>query len=76
MEIIELNKGVIAMGDEWDYKLWKAQMAWDLAMRIIPPKPDSQGAWTQGNYLAEAQETLERAQEVINAVFTADKPAR
>ena len=62
------------MGSEWDYKLWKAQMAWDLAMRIIPSKVEPQGSWTEENYLGNIQTVLKKAQSVVDAVFTADKP--
>ena len=57
------------MGDAWDYDMWKAQKAWDLAMRIIPDKPQTQGRWTESNYLAQAQEELKKAYEVVNTVF-------
>ena len=57
------------MGDEWDYDLWKAQKAWDLAMRIIPDKPEDTCGWTKDTYLAKAQETLQKAHEVVDAVL-------
>ena len=57
------------MGDEWDYKLRKMEMAWDLALRIIPDKPEDSGAWIRENYLARAQETLKQTNEAVNAVF-------
>jgi len=61
------------MGDEWDYKLWKAESAWDLAMRIIPDKPSSdQGAWPAKDYLAKSQEILTQSVEVVDTVFKAD----
>jgi hypothetical protein len=47
------------------------EIAWELAMRIIPEKPEATGAWTQDAYLPKAQETLIKAQEVIDAVFQA-----
>ncbi len=57
------------MTDAVDLKLWKMQMAWELAMRVIPAKPDQSGEWTKNSYLAKAQETLTKANEVIDAVF-------
>ena len=72
MELNGTGRGITNMGDVWDYKMWKAQLAWDLAMRIIPPKPELQGLWTKDSYLIKTQETLVASQEVINAVFKAD----
>ena len=60
------------MGDAWDYKLWKAESAWDLAMRIIPEEPEDTGEWTEDNYLKKSQEILKNSQEVINAIFKED----
>ena len=57
------------MGDAWDYRLRKVEMAWELALRIIPDKPQPNGAWTEGDYLKKAQETLKEANAVIDAVF-------
>ena len=61
------------MGDQWDYRLWKAQMAWDLAMRVIPSKPEPQGSWTDENYLGNVQKVLKDALEVVNAIFIEEK---
>jgi hypothetical protein len=72
MKIIEPDKGAIVMGDKWDYKLWKAESAWDLAMRIIPKEPSDIGDWTEDSYLKKSQEILKNAQEVINAIFKED----
>lgn len=60
------------MGDIWDYKLRKMEIAWELATRVMPNSPHPQGAWTEGNYLKKAQETLQQAQEIINTVFADD----
>lgn len=70
---MESNKGVLRMGDQWDYRIWKAELVWDLAARIIPPEPAKQGAWIEANYLAKTQEVLLSAQEVVNAVFVETK---
>jgi hypothetical protein len=69
MKLIETDRGVVVMGDYWDYRLWKAEMAWDLAMRIIPDKTSSTGRWTEDTYLKHAQEALKQSKEVIDAIF-------
>ena len=38
-------------------------------MRIIPDKPEDTCGWTKDTYLAKAQETLQKAHEVVDAVF-------
>lgn len=64
------------MGDVWDYRLSKAEMAWELATRIIPSNPQATGKWTEESYLEHVQKTLQECQKIIDAVFTEDKPAR
>ena len=71
--MIETNKGVFVMGDMWDYKLRKAEMAWELALRIMPKTPEPTGKWTEESYLEHAQKTIKQSHDVIDAVFTADK---
>lgn len=73
MKIIETNKGVIAMADVMDYALWKSQKAWELAMRIIPEKPQPTGAWTGDSYLQKAQEEIQKAYDIVTTVFANNK---
>ena len=61
------------MGDQWDYRLNKMDMAWELAVRIIPDKPTDTGRWTEKDYLKNAQEVIREAYDVVDAVFTIDK---
>ncbi len=61
------------MGDQWDYKLRKLEMAWDLARRIMPERMISAGRWSESNYLDLAKEVLQKASEVVEVVFTEDK---
>ncbi len=58
MTLIETNKGAIVMADVIDYAMWKSEKAWELAMRIIPDKPQSGGAWTANNYLQKAKQAI------------------
>ena len=69
MKITNTDRGVIVMGDVWDFDMWKAQKAWDLAMRIIPGNPLPQGPWTESGYLGKVQEELKKAYDVVNTVF-------
>ena len=62
------------MGDEWDYKLKKAEMAWQLATRMMPNSPDHTGKWQEQIYLKNAQEVIKQAYDIIDAIFIADKP--
>jgi len=73
---MEKQEGVVIMGDVWDYKLWKAEKAWDLASRIIPPHAEASGGWTEDQYLVKSQEILKNSTEVINAIFKEDIPKR
>ena len=73
MKIVETNKGVIAMADAVDYALWKSQKAWELALRIIPEKPQPTGAWTESNYLQKAQEELQKAYDIMTTIFAHNK---
>lgn len=57
------------MGDAWDYKLRKMEMAWELASRIIPKEPQSAGAWSGDNYLKKVQETLNEVAEIMDVAF-------
>ncbi len=61
------------MGDSIDYALWKAQKAWELAMRIIPSSPQPSGAWTESNYLKQVQEELQKSYDVVTTVFAHSK---
>ena len=62
--------GAIVMGDIWDYRLRKLEIAWELAQRIIPAKVQESGAWMgQDNYLKKAQEVMTRTQEIVNTVY-------
>ena len=63
------------MGDGWDYKLRKMDIAWELASRIIPDAAQPSGAWTTESYIGKAQETLQQAFDVVDAVFQEDKPS-
>ena len=73
MQIIETNKGVIAMADTMDYTTWKAEKAWELAMRIIPSKFEATGRWTENTYLKNVQEELQKAYDIVSTVFATDK---
>ena len=70
--LINTDRGVITMGDLWDYRLQKAEMVWELASRMIPSEPATTGRWVESNYLIKAQEVLKTAHEVIDAVFKED----
>lgn len=72
MKLIETDNGVIVMGDLMDYALWKSQKAWELANRIIPSKPEQTGAWTEVSYLKKVQEELQKAYDIVSAVFPND----
>lgn len=61
------------MGDQWDYKLRKMEMAWELAVKTMPTGIQVQGKWTEGLYLKNAQEVLAKSFEIIDSVFTEDK---
>jgi len=64
----------VAMGDKWDYKLRKMDIAWELANRVIPKSaPSTSGKWTADKFLASAQETLQEAIDVVDAIFQEDK---
>ena len=76
MHLINIDKGVIIMDDMWDYTLRKAEMAWELALRLIPQVPMPTGKWTEENYLEYAQKVIKQSHDVIDAVFTADKANR
>jgi len=73
MKLIETDRGIMIMGDEWDYKLRKMQMAWELALKTMPTGAQVQGKWTEALYLKNAQEVLSKSFEVVDAVFTEDK---
>lgn len=73
MAIIETDKGVIVMADYLDYELKKAQMAWELALRIIPKEVAQSGRWTEHTFIASAQEVLKKAYETIDTVFVTNK---
>lgn len=62
------------MGDVWDYKLRRMGMVWELALRVIPQKPELTGKWHEGKFFEEVQKTLQEASKVVNAVFNEDKP--
>ena len=64
------------MGDIWDYRLQKTEMAWELALRMIPQKPESVGKWTEDSYLEHAQKVIKQSHDLVDAIFTADKPTR
>ena len=57
------------MGDAWDYRLRKMDMAWQLALRMIPQEPEATGRWTAESYLECSQEILKEAFKVIDGVF-------
>ena len=57
------------MGDGWDYRLRKMEIAWELASRIIPEKPQPSGAWTEADYIARAQKVMKEAADAVDAVF-------
>jgi hypothetical protein len=59
----------MVMGDQWDYKLRKMEMAWELASRFIPEEIQNTGKWTETDYLKNAQAALREAYAVVNAIF-------
>lgn len=61
------------MEDVMDYALWKAQKAWELAMRVIPAKPEESGAWTKAEFLKKSQEELQKAYDIVITVFANNK---
>ena len=73
MKLINSDGGVIVVGDIWDYKLLKADMAWELALRVMPEGPRTTGRWTEEHYLENAQKVLEQSHGIIDAVFKADE---
>jgi hypothetical protein len=73
MKFIETNRGIIVMADAVDYGMWRSEKAWELAMRVIPSKPDQSGAWIEANYLKKAQEELDKSYDIVNTVFAFDK---
>jgi len=58
------------MAEAWDYRIRKMEMAWELALRIIPKQPTEIGRWTEKDYLKNAQEVLRQAFDAVNAIFT------
>ncbi len=70
MRLIESDRGVLVMGDLWDYKIKKMEMAWELALRVIPKSPHETGRWTERDYLKSSQDEIRQAFEVIDAIFT------
>tara|TARA_Y100000310_G_C20455130_1_gene702678 strand:+ start:225 stop:437 length:213 start_codon:yes stop_codon:yes gene_type:complete len=60
------------MGDVWDYKLRKMAIAWELASRLIPSKPQDSGGWTVDTFIGKSQEAMKEAQEAVDAVFKDD----
>ena len=57
------------MGDVWDYRLRKTDIAWELASRLIPDHAQNSGPWTADVFVAKAQATIKEAYEAIDAVF-------
>ena len=62
------------MGDVWDYKLRKMEIAWELASRVMPDKVTGTGKWADASYLENAQETIKQAFEAVSGVFVEDHP--
>lgn len=61
------------MGDIWDYKLRRMEMAWELANRIAPSKtPLNMGEWNKDHYLASFQKLLEDSHGALKVVFNED----
>lgn len=60
------------MGDVWDYKLRKMEIAWELATRVIPQDPTPTGKWVETSFMKSAQATLQEAFSIADAVFTED----
>ena len=73
MKLIETDKGVVAMADSMDYAMWKSQKAWELAMRIIPDKPQQTGRWVGDNCLKAAQEEIQKAYDIVYTEFANSK---
>lgn len=61
------------MGDMWDYKLRKMDIAWELASRVIPGHPQTSGGWTPDDFVAKAQEIMKAAMDSVDAVFKEDR---
>ena len=58
------------MGDKWDYKLRKVEMAWEIAQKRI--------GWfdvrsrPREEYEKEVEEALQKAWDTVNSVFPAE----
>ena len=63
------------MGDIWDYKLRKMDIAWELASRVIPSDPEKIVGWTADNFVAKSQEVMKQAFEAVDSVFLDDRAA-
>ncbi len=75
MNMILTQKGVLIMGDVWDYKLRKMDIAWELAQRTIPKTPAETGGWGEGNFLKRSEDMLKQANDIVNTIFSDDKPS-
>lgn len=73
MNMICRQRGIITMGDVWDYKLRKMEIAWELAERVIPKEVTDRGRWTERDFLKVAQQMLKEAFDAVDATFTEDK---
>ena len=57
------------MGDAWDYRLRKMEIAWELASRLMPAHVKDSGRWSEDTYLKYAQETMRQANDIVETVF-------
>jgi hypothetical protein len=62
------------MGDIWEYKLRKMEIAWELASRVIPDQIAVRGKWmNEETFLQLAQQEMQKAYDAVDAIFREDK---
>ena len=66
----DFRRDYTIMGDVWDYRLRKMEIAWELAQRIIRAHPDRDGAWVEKEFLGKSQEVLQKANEIVDTIFS------
>jgi hypothetical protein len=59
--------------NELDYKMYKANMAWEMVKRVIPEGVHVGGGenrkWDEDNYLSTVKKLLKEASSAVNAAF-------
>lgn len=61
--------------EAWGYRLRKMEIVWELAQKVIPERRAATGQWSGESYYLKVQETLQKLQEIVDVVFSADKEA-